>query len=77
MRDAGNTVVVVEHDKDMMLAADYIVDMGPRAGRLGGEVVFQGTPQEMLKQQTLTSQYLNGKRRIEIPAVRRTGNGKK
>lgn len=77
LRDAGNTVVVVEHDKDMMLAADYIVDMGPRAGRLGGEVVFQGTPQEMLKQQTLTSQYLNGKRRIEIPAVRRTGNGKK
>ena len=77
LRDAGNTVVVVEHDKDMMLAADYIVDMGPRAGRLGGEVVFQGTPQEMLKQQTLTSQYLNGERRIEIPAVRRTGNGKK
>ena len=68
LRDLGNTVVVVEHDKDMMLAADYVVDMGPRAGRLGGEVVFQGTPQEMLATDTLTSQYLNGKRRIEIPA---------
>lgn len=77
LRDAGNTVVVVEHDKDMMLAADYIVDMGPRAGRLGGEVVFQGTPQEMLKQKTLTSQYLNGERKIEVPKVRRPGNGKK
>lgn len=75
LRDIGNTVVVVEHDKDMMLAADYIVDMGPRAGRLGGEVVFQGTPKEMLKTQTLTSQYLNGKRAIEIPAERRKGNG--
>lgn len=75
LRDLGNTVVVVEHDKDMMLAADYVVDMGPRAGRLGGEVVFQGTPQEMLDTDTLTSQYLNGKRRIEIPAERRVGNG--
>lgn len=75
LRDLGNTVVVVEHDKDMMLAADYVVDMGPRAGRLGGEVVFQGTPQEMLTTDTLTSQYLNGKRRIEIPAERRVGNG--
>ncbi len=75
LRDLGNTVVVVEHDKDMMLAADYVVDMGPRAGRLGGEVVFQGTPQEMLATDTLTSQYLNGKRRIEIPAERRVGNG--
>lgn len=75
LRDLGNTVVVVEHDKDMMLAADYVVDMGPRAGRLGGEVVFQGTPQEMLATETLTSQYLNGKRRIEIPAERRVGNG--
>lgn len=75
LRDLGNTVVVVEHDKDMMLAADYVVDMGPWAGRLGGEVVFQGTPQEMLATDTLTSQYLNGKRRIEIPAERRVGNG--
>lgn len=76
LRDLGNTVVVVEHDKDMMLAADYIVDMGPKAGRLGGEVVFEGTPQQMLQTQTLTSQYLNGKREISIPTVRRTGNGK-
>ena len=77
LRDLGNTVVVVEHDKDMMLAADYVVDMGPKAGRLGGEVVFQGTPEEMLRTQTLTSQYLNGKRSIEVPAVRRRGNGKR
>lgn len=75
LRDLGNTVVVVEHDKDMMMAADYIVDMGPRAGRLGGEVVFQGTPREMLGRNTLTSQYLNGKRNIEVPATRRAGNG--
>lgn len=76
LRDLGNTVVVVEHDKDMMLAADYIIDMGPKAGRLGGEVVFEGTPQQMLQTQTLTSQYLNGKREISVPTVRRTGNGK-
>ena len=75
LRDLGNTVVVVEHDKDMMLAADYIVDMGPRAGRLGGEVVFEGTPNEMLKTHTLTSQYLNGERTIEVPTERRKGNG--
>lgn len=75
LRDTGNTVIVVEHDRDMMLAADYVVDMGPRAGRLGGEVVFQGTPREMLQRDTLTSQYLNGVKRIEIPAVRRKGNG--
>lgn len=76
LRDMGNTVVVVEHDKDMMLAADYIVDIGPKAGRLGGEVVFQGTPQQMLKANTLTSQYLNGSRAIEMPTERRKGNGK-
>ena len=75
LRDIGNTVIVVEHDQDMMLAADYVVDMGPKAGRLGGEVVFQGTPREMLQQHTLTSQYLNGERAIEVPAVRRPGNG--
>ena len=75
LRDLGNTVVVVEHDKDMMLAADYIVDMGPRAGRLGGEVVFQGTPKEMLATNTLTSQFLNGSRAIEIAPERRKGNG--
>ena len=76
LRDLGNSVIVVEHDKDMMLAADYIVDMGPKAGRLGGEVVFAGTPGEMLKTDTLTSQYLNGKMKIELPAERRKGNGK-
>ena len=76
LRDLGNTVVVVEHDKDMMLAADWIVDIGPRAGMHGGEVVFQGTPQDMLKQHTITSDYLNGVRQIAIPTQRREGNGK-
>lgn len=77
LRDEGNTVIVVEHDKDMMISSDYIVDMGPFAGRRGGEVVFQGTPQVMLKGNTLTAQYLNGLQKIEIPAERRKGNGKK
>ena len=76
LRDEGNTVIVVEHDKDMMLNADYIVDMGPFAGRKGGEVVFQGTPQDMLKTDTLTSRFLNGKEKIEVPKERRKGNGK-
>ncbi len=76
LRDMGNTVIVVEHDRDMMLAADYIVDIGPKAGRKGGEVVFQGTPAEMLKTKTVTAQYLNGEMNIEIPEVRRKGNGK-
>ena len=76
LRDIGNTVIVVEHDKDMMLNADYIVDIGPKAGRRGGEVVFQGTPAEMLKRHTITSQYLNGEKKIEVPAIRRKGNGK-
>ena len=76
LRDLGNTVIVVEHDKDMMLNADYIVDIGPKAGRKGGEVVFQGTPQEMLKQHTITSQYLNGEMKIEVPKERRKGGGK-
>ena len=76
LRDMGNSVIVVEHDKDMMLAADYVIDMGPKAGRLGGEVVFSGTPSEMLKTETMTSQYLNGKMKIEIPVKRRKGNGK-
>ncbi|MBQ0048793.1 MAG: excinuclease ABC subunit UvrA [Bacteroidales bacterium] len=75
LRDIGNTIIVVEHDQEMMEQADYIVDMGPRAGRLGGEVVFQGTYRDMLKTQTLTSQYLNGKMQIEVPAMRRAGNG--
>jgi excinuclease ABC subunit A len=76
LRDTGNSVIVVEHDKDMMLAADYVVDLGPHAGRLGGEVVFSGTPEEMLRADTLTSAYLNGKRNIEIPKKLRPGNGK-
>ena len=76
LRDVGNTVIVVEHDKDMMLAADYIVDIGPKAGRGGGEVVFQGTPRQMLAADTLTSRYLNGEARIETPTQRRKGNGK-
>lgn len=76
LRDLGNTVIVVEHDEDMMRAADWIVDIGPRAGRKGGEVVFQGTPQDMLRTNTLTAQYLNHKKAIEIPAKRRPGNGK-
>ena len=76
LRDLGNTVIVVEHDEDMMRAADWIVDIGPKAGRKGGEVVFQGTPKEMLKTDTITAQYLNGKMAIEIPEHRREGNGK-
>ncbi len=76
LRDIGNTVIVVEHDKDMMLAADYIVDIGPKAGRRGGEVVFQGPVAQMLKQHTITSDYLNGTRHIDVPATRRAGNGK-
>lgn len=75
LRDIGNTVIVVEHDRDMMLAADYIVDIGPAAGRKGGNVVFQGTPQEMLRQHTMTADYLNGTRQIEVPRTRRSGNG--
>lgn len=75
LRDTGNSVIVVEHDKDMMLNADYVIDMGPKAGRLGGEVVFAGTPGEMLKVDTLTSAYLNGKTEIAVPAERREGNG--
>ncbi|NDV47111.1 excinuclease ABC subunit UvrA [Paludibacter sp. 221] len=75
LRDTGNSVIVVEHDKDMMMAADYVVDLGPKAGRLGGEIVFAGTPDEMLKANTLTSEYLNGKKRIEIPEKVRDGNG--
>ncbi len=76
LRDAQNSILVVEHDKDIMLEADYVVDIGPGAGRKGGEVVFSGTPQEMLKTSTLTAQYLNGQRSIPVPAKRRSGNGK-
>ncbi len=75
LRDTGNSIIVVEHDKDMMLASDYIVDLGPFAGRKGGEVVFEGTPQKMLTENTLTSNYLNGSLEIKIPEERRKGNG--
>lgn len=77
LRDSGNSVIVVEHDKDIMLEADYVVDLGPYAGRRGGKVVFAGTPQEMLEANTMTADYLNGRMKIEVPAVRRKGNGKK
>lgn len=77
LRDAGNTVVVVEHDKDMMTSADYIVDIGPRAGVAGGNVMFEGTPKNMLKTHTLTASYLNGEIEIQLPEKRREGNGKK
>ena len=76
LRDAGNSVLVVEHDKDMILAADHVIDVGPLAGVHGGHIVAQGTPQQLLKHNTLTTQYINGTKRIEIPATRRIGNGK-
>src|SRR5690606_11978072 len=76
LRDIGNSVLVVEHDKDIMLAADYLVDIGPRAGFHGGKIVAQGIPSALLKLDTLTSSYLNGHRHIAIPAERRRGNGK-
>jgi excinuclease ABC subunit A len=76
LRDSGNSVIVVEHDKEMMLSSDYIVDIGPKAGRKGGQVVFAGTPKEMLASDTITADYLNGRRKIEVPDSRRKGNGK-
>ena len=76
LRDSGNSVVVVEHDKDMIQSADYVVDMGPFAGKHGGEVVFAGTPDKMLKGNSLTSQYINGEKEIQVPTERRKGNGK-
>ena len=76
LRDDGNTILVVEHDKEMMLQADYVIDIGPLAGRKGGNVVFAGTPDELLQQHTLTADYLNGTRSIPVPAKRREGNGK-
>ena len=75
LRDIGNSVIVVEHDEEMIRSADYVVDMGPKAGRLGGEVVFSGSPKELLKTSTLTAKYLNGEKKIEIPTERRQGNG--
>lgn len=76
LRDADNSIIVVEHDQDIMMAADYIVDIGPGAGRKGGEVVFAGTPAEMLATDTLTAQYLNGQKQVFVPETRRKGNGK-
>jgi excinuclease ABC subunit A len=76
LRDTGNSVIVVEHDRDMMLQADYLIDMGPHAGRFGGEIVASGTPLEVLAADTLTSQYLTGKKEIKLPLTRRAGNGK-
>lgn len=73
MRDLGNTVIVVEHDEDMMRAADWVVDIGPKAGKNGGEVVFQGTYNQMLQTHTLTAQYLNGERIIPLPTEYRKG----
>jgi len=76
LRDIGNSVLVVEHDKDIILAADYLIDVGPKAGHHGGQIVAQGKPSQLLKLDTITAGYLNGKRRIEVPAERRKGNGK-
>ena len=76
LRDDGNTILVVEHDRDMMLEADYVVDIGPKAGRRGGNVVFAGTPKQLMKADTLTARYLNGSEKIELPEQRRSGNGK-
>ncbi|WP_055446411.1 excinuclease ABC subunit UvrA [Lacinutrix mariniflava] len=76
LRDIGNSVIVVEHDKDMIERADHVIDIGPRAGKHGGEIISQGTPKQLLKEKTLTAEYLNGKKKIEIPEKRREGNGK-
>ncbi len=76
LRDIGNSVIVVEHDKDMIERADYVIDIGPKAGKYGGEIISNGTPTELLSSDTLTASYLNGKRKIEIPKKRREGNGK-
>ena len=75
LRDIGNSVLVVEHDKDMIECADYVIDIGPKAGKYGGQIISKGTPQELLKEKTLTAQYLNGQMQIEIPKIRRNGNG--
>ncbi len=76
LRDIGNNILVVEHDKDIMLASDYLIDIGPKAGRFGGNIVTQGTPAEVLKSNSETAQYLNGVKKIEVPKERRKGNGK-
>jgi excinuclease ABC subunit A len=76
LRDIGNSVVVVEHDKDMIERADYVIDIGPKAGRFGGQIISKGTPKELLKEHTLTASYLNGEMEIAVPKKRREGNGK-
>ena len=76
LRNIGNSVIVVEHDKDMIEHADYVIDIGPKAGRFGGQIISKGTPKELLKEDTITAQYLNGKMKIEVPKTRREGNGK-
>jgi excinuclease ABC subunit A len=76
LRDIGNSVLVVEHDKDIMLAADYLIDIGPRAGKHGGMIVAQGTPAEVLKSGSATAMYITGEKKIEVPAAPRAGNGK-
>ena len=76
LRDIGNSVIVVEHDKDMIMEADEVLDVGPRAGKFGGEVLWQGKPKDLLNADTITADYLTGKRKIEVPEVRREGNGK-
>jgi excinuclease ABC subunit A len=76
LRDIGNSVIVVEHDKDMIERADYVIDIGPKAGRFGGQIISKGTPKELLQEDTITAQYLNGKMKIEVPKTRRKGNGK-
>ncbi|WP_374401408.1 excinuclease ABC subunit UvrA [Flavobacterium sp.] len=76
LRDIGNSVIVVEHDKDMIERADYVIDIGPKAGRFGGQIISKGTPKELLKENTITAQYMSGKMQIEVPKIRREGNGK-
>ena len=76
LRDIGNSVIVVEHDKDMIERADYVIDIGPKAGRFGGRIISEGTPKELLKENTMTAQYMSGKMKIEVPTERRKGNGK-
>src|SRR5690606_36092103 len=76
LRNLGNSIIVVEHDKDIMLAADYLIDIGPAAGIHGGKIIAEGSPQEVMKSNSLTANYLSGKQAIEIPKKRREGNGK-
>ena len=76
LRDIGNSVIVVEHDKDMIMDADEVLDIGPRAGKFGGEILWQGKPKDLLKADTITADYITGKRKIEVPTIRREGNGK-